>query len=127
MSNPLHVIVPNNQAGESGRTVLWVSELPEKVSDSDLDNFFIDYKDSILVIQINRISRVMESIAPRGVTATVIFKNHLQADKARTSLNMRKLRGKTIRIMLILISLIHVVLCCAANVMILKRVEDFAV
>jgi polyadenylate-binding protein len=99
MNTHLQVVVPQNLSGESGRTVLFVSELLETITESDLENFFQDFKESILVIQINRINRMMESIAPRSLTATVIFKDHLRADDARKGLNLRKIRGKTVRIM----------------------------
>ena len=44
-------------------------------------------------------SRGVDSFHPRSSNATVIFKDHGKADEARKGLNMRKLRGKTIRIM----------------------------
>lgn len=99
MNTHLQVVVPQNQTGESGRTVLFISELPENITESDLETFFQDYKEHILVIQINRLNRIMESIAPRSLTATVIFKEHNKANEARKGLNLRKIRGKTIRIM----------------------------
>jgi polyadenylate-binding protein len=99
MNNQFQVVVPHNQSGETGRTVLWVSELPENITEMDLEQFFQDYKESILVIQINRGRGMMDSFVPRSLTATVIFKDHKRADDARRGLNLRKLRGKTIRIM----------------------------
>ncbi len=99
MNNHLQVVVPQNLSGESGRTVLFVSELNDNITESDLENFFQDFKESILVIQINRMNRMMESIAPKNLTATVIFKDHTKADEARKALNLRKMRGKTVRIM----------------------------
>lgn len=99
MNTNIQVVVPQSQSGESQRTVLFVSELLDNINESDLEIFFQDYKDSILVIQVNRINRMMDSIAPKAVTATVIFKNHSKADEARKGLNLRKIRGKTVRIM----------------------------
>lgn len=96
-----HVVVPQKQ-GETGRTVLFVSELPENITEEDLSNFFSEYKDSIFMTQINNKfgnSRGLDSFHPRVLNATVIFKDHKKADDARRNLNMRKLRGKTIRIM----------------------------
>jgi polyadenylate-binding protein len=99
MNNHLQVVVPNNQTGETGRTVLWVSDLPEHVKESDLEAFFQDYKDSILIIQINRNTRNYDPYAPKPASATVIFRDHKRADEARRGLNLRKFRGKTVRIM----------------------------
>lgn len=99
--NQQQVIVPQKQ-GETARTVLFVSELPENITEEDLQNFFSEFKDSIFMTQINNkfgSSRGVESFHPRALNATVIFKDHQRADEARKSLNMRKLRGKTIRIM----------------------------
>jgi len=95
------VVVPQKQ-GDAGRTVLFVSELPENITEQDLNSFFNDYKDSIFMSQINNKfgnSRGVDSFHPRSSNATIIFKDHAKADEARRGLNMRKLRGKTIRIM----------------------------
>ena len=50
--NQQQVVVPQKQ-GETARTVLFVSELPENITEEDLQNFFIDYKDAIFMTQIN--------------------------------------------------------------------------
>jgi RNA recognition motif-containing protein len=88
-------IIPN----KSERTVLFVSELPENITENDLEVFFQDYKDNILMIQINRSNKVMDYYYNKSLSATVIFKDNKKADEARKGLNMRKIRGKTIRIM----------------------------
>ena len=101
MNTNQQVVVPQKQ-GETGRTVLFVSELPEIITEQDLNNFFLNFKEEIYVIQINNKfanSRGVESLNPKALNATVIFKDHKKADEARKNLNMRKLRGKTIRIM----------------------------
>jgi polyadenylate-binding protein len=95
------VIIPQKQ-GDNARTVLFVSELPENITESDLNSFFSEFKDSIFMTQINSKfagSRGADPFHPRSSNATVIFKDHEKADEARKSLNMRKIRGKTIRIM----------------------------
>jgi polyadenylate-binding protein len=97
MNNNLQVVIPHNQSGDTGRTVLFVSELPDNITEQDIVTFFQDYKESILMIQINR--RPVESFAPKSQHATVIFKDHSKADEARKGLSLRKLRGKTIRVM----------------------------
>jgi polyadenylate-binding protein len=99
--NQQQVVVPQKQ-GETGRTVLFVSELPESITEEDLQNYFSEFKDSIFMTQINNKfggSRGVDAFHPKALNATVIFKDHKRADEARKSLNMRKLRGKTIRIM----------------------------
>ena len=82
---------------QNPRTVLFVSDLPENISDSELQVFFSEFKTSIVLIQINSGGRTNES--KPSSTATVIFKDPKQADEARNSLNLRKLKGKTVRIM----------------------------
>ena len=101
MNTNQQVVVPQKQ-GDTGRTVLFVSELPENITEQDLNSFFSDFKDSIFMSQINNKfgnSRGVDSFHPRSSNATIIFKDHAKADEARRGLNMRKLRGKTIRIM----------------------------
>jgi RNA recognition motif-containing protein len=98
MNNSLKVLVPN-QFKSNERTVLWVSDLPDTVSERDIEIFFGDFKENILVVQIHRSGRSIDHLAPRNLNSTVIFRDHSVADEARRGLNLRKLRGKTIRIM----------------------------
>jgi RNA recognition motif-containing protein len=98
MNNSLKVVVPN-QSGTTERNVLWVSELPDTITEKDIEIFFGDYKDNVIVIQIYRSGRVIDYFAPKSLNATIIFRDNSVADEARRGLNMRKLRGKTIRIM----------------------------
>jgi len=88
---------PNIQSQEQGRTVLFVSDLAENITESDLETFFQDFKQFIILIQINRV--VKQSDSRPVCNATIIFKDNMKADAARKALNLRKLRGKTIRIM----------------------------
>ena len=99
MNTHLQVVVPQSQSSETGRTVLFMSELPENINESEIETLFADFKESIVMIQINRLGKAMDYNAPRGLTATLIFKDHKRADEARKALNLRKIRGKTIRIM----------------------------
>jgi RNA recognition motif-containing protein len=98
MNSSLRVVVPNHFAS-TDRTVLWVSELPDNISEKDIEIFFADYKENIIVIQIHRSGRSIDHFALKSLNATVIFRDHSVADEARKGLNLRKLRGKTIRIM----------------------------
>jgi len=79
------------------KTVLFVSDLPENISENELQIFFNEFKDGIALIQINNNARPNETKATSN--ATVIFKDAKKADDARNGLNLRKLKGKTIRIM----------------------------
>lgn len=97
MQGNFQVVVPN-QSMANEKTVLWVSELPENITEMELDTFFQEYRDSILVIQLNR-SKIIDPYAKRSLSATVIFKDHKRANEARKGLNLRKIRGKTVRIM----------------------------
>ncbi len=80
-----------------GKTILFVSDLPDNVNETDLENFFQEYKSSIYLIQINRVNKQVDTRVT--CNGTVIFKDYQKADAARKALNLRKLKGKTIRIM----------------------------
>ncbi len=79
------------------KTMLFVSDLPENISDNELQIFFNNYKDSIYLLQLNSNPRQNENKASSN--ATVIFKDSKKADEARNALNLKKLKGKTVRIM----------------------------
>jgi len=87
----------NLKVQDQGRTVLFVSDLAENINEADLEIFFQDFKSFIILIQINRVVRQTESRP--NCNATIIFKDNSKADAARRALNLRKLKGKTIRIM----------------------------
>ena len=88
-----------NSQNQLGKTVLFISELPENIVDSDLEIFFRDYKDYILMIQVDRNGRMFEAYGSRSPRATIVFKEHDKAEEARKNLNMRRLKGKTLNIM----------------------------
>lgn len=97
-----HQLIVPQKPIEAGKTVLFVSELPDNISESDLQNFFSEFKEAIFMIQINNKfanSRSLDAFNHKSSNATIIFKDHKKADEARKSLNMRRVRGKTIRIM----------------------------
>jgi polyadenylate-binding protein len=97
MNNNLQLVIPHQQHVDTSKSVLFVSELPDNITESDLEVFFVDYKDAIAYIQINR--KTFDSFIPRSQQATIIFKDTKLADDARRALNLQKLRGKTIRVM----------------------------
>jgi polyadenylate-binding protein len=78
------------------KNVLVISDLADNVNEQDLNIFFENFRESILVIQYNR-SR-SEYLGAKANSATIIFKEFKEAEKAKYSLNMRKLKGKTVRI-----------------------------
>lgn len=89
--------VQSQQMENQGRTVLFVSDLADNINEADLEIFFQDYRQFIILFQINRVNKQSETRP--NCNATIIFKDAAKADSARKALNLRKLKGKTIRIM----------------------------
>ena len=79
--------------------ILFISELPENTKQSELENFFADYKSDIHMMQIDSNQKIYDIFNARKPKATIIFKNHEKAAKARDKLNMKKLKGKALNIM----------------------------
>lgn len=89
-----------NQFGmnqQAGKNLLYLSDLPHNVTEEDIRFFFKDYNENVAIVSISNAPRFDQ--INRAPTATIIFKDYEVADKARRDLNMKKLRGKTIRIM----------------------------
>jgi polyadenylate-binding protein len=99
MNTPIQVVIPQTSGLDQQRNLLYISDLPTNITEEDLILFFTDYKTNIVVININPRGRMNEYTNQGTLTATVIFKDYQLADKARKDLNMRKIKGKTIRIM----------------------------
>jgi polyadenylate-binding protein len=95
MQSQFQVVVPQTQQSEMGKNLLYVSDLPMNVSETDLYMFFEEYKDNIVVININQNTRQQTYKSP---SATVIFRDFKIADEARKGLNMKKMKGKTVRV-----------------------------
>lgn len=87
-----------NPQNQNNKTVLYISELPDNIVDSDLDLFFSAYKDNIIISQVDR-SGKYNAFHTKPPRATIIFKDHEKAEEARNALNMRRLKGKTLNIM----------------------------
>ena len=79
--------------------ILFISELPENTNQSELENFFSDYRPDIHMIQIDSNQKIYDVFNSRKPKATIIFKNHEKAAEARNNLNMKKLKGKALNIM----------------------------
>ena len=77
------------------KNILFISELPENVNKSELENFFGDYKSDIYSLQIDSNHKRYDNTK----RATILFKEHDKAAEARNNLNMKKLKGKALNIM----------------------------
>ena len=90
---------PINNISQLGKSVLFISELPDNILDTELEDFFSEFKDNILMIQIDRNSKIYDPFNVRKPKATIIFKDHEKANLARNTLNMKRLKGKALNIM----------------------------
>ena len=88
-----------NSNESQGKHVLFISELPDKILESDLQDFFGEYKNDIHMMQIDRNQKMYDLFNIRKPKATIIFKTHEKAEEARNKLNMRRLKGKALNIM----------------------------
>ena len=88
-----------NSNESQGKHVLFISELPDNIIDSELRDFFENYKNDIHMMQIDRNQKMHDIFNARKPKATIIFKTHEKAEEARNSLNMRRLKGKALNIM----------------------------
>ena len=79
--------------------ILFISELPENTKQSELENFFAQYKSDIHMMQIDSNQKIYDIFNSRKPKATIIFKSHEKAAEARNNLNMKKLKGKALNIM----------------------------
>lgn len=97
MNNQLPI---NNQVNTNiqGKNVLYLSDLPSNVTESDLRMFFDAYKEKLVLINISN-AKSNDFSQYRGANAKVIFKDSQAADDARRGLNMKKIKGKTVRVM----------------------------
>ena len=88
-----------NSNESQGKHVLFISELPDNIIDSELRDFFANYKNDIHMMQIDRNQKMHDLFNARKPKATIIFKTHEKAEEARNTLNMRRLKGKALNIM----------------------------
>lgn len=98
MQNKFQVVVPQIHSGDQSRSVLYLSDLPSNVTESDIQLFFDEFKDSIVVITINAGGK-NDFAYGKSPSARVIFKDSTTANEARRAKNMTKIKGKTIRVM----------------------------
>ena len=79
------------------KTMLYLTDLPFGVSIPEIREFLINYQDKIILINPDQASRNKNNSKPLAIK--VLFKDNESANKCRTEMNLRKLRGKSVRIM----------------------------
>ena len=84
---------------ENQKTILFISELPDNILDSELYEFFSNYKPDIYTIQVDRNQKMYDFLNTRKPKATIYFRNHAKAKEAREALNMKRVKGKALNIM----------------------------
>ena len=79
------------------RNILYMSNLPYNTNETDIKLFFKNYGDSMTLMGINPKHHYDNETNP--ISAKVIFKDSITANKARVEMNLRKLKGHAIRLM----------------------------
>jgi len=79
------------------KTMLYLTDLPFGIGIPDIYEFLSNYKDKIIVANTDQNPRYKNNRKPLAIK--VLFKDYESANKCRTEMNLRKLRGKSIRIM----------------------------
>ena len=79
------------------KTMLYLTDLPFGVSIPEIREFLINYQDKIILINPDQASRNKNNSKPLAIK--VLFKDNESANKCRIEMNLRKLRGKSVRIM----------------------------
>ena len=78
------------------KTVLYLTDLPYGIGQVDIFNFLYKYKDDIAYINPDNARNQNKG---KPLAFRVFFKESEKADKCRKEMNLKKLRGKSIRIM----------------------------
>ena len=78
----------NNNSKE--KTVLYLCDLPQGITDKDIETFLSKYKSEIIEIKTEQ---------KKGIIAKVSFKDYKSANNCRTEMNLKKFKTKSIRIM----------------------------
>ena len=79
------------------KTMLYLTDLPFGIGIPDIHEFLSNYLDKIILINPDQNPRNKNNRKPLAMK--VLFKDYESANKCRTEMNLRKLRGKSIRIM----------------------------
>ena len=80
------------------KTMLYLTDLPYRISIFDIQDFLSKYKDDIAKIMSPDMNP-RNLIKGKPIAIKVLFKNNESADKCRKEMNLRKLRNKSVRIM----------------------------
>lgn len=91
--------MPNKQflPQQMEKNVIFVSDLPPNVIESDLWVFFEKFTDKIALLTLNPNKNPIDIY--HTISAKIIFKDFEAADYARREMNLRKLKGRAVRIM----------------------------
>ena len=79
------------------RNILYISNLPYNTNETDIKLFFKNYGNDVSLMGIN--SRHYNENETNPISAKVIFKDPMTANKARIEMNLRKLKGHAVRLM----------------------------
>ena len=81
------------------RNILFISQLPDRTSEEDLETFFYKYKPHIYMIKVDSNLKNYDVFNSRKAKATIVFKTHEKAEEARNELNMTRFKGKIMNLM----------------------------
>jgi polyadenylate-binding protein len=80
------------------KTMLYLTDLPYRISILDIQDFLSKYKDDIAKIMSPEMNQ-RNIIKGKPIAIKVLFKNNESADKCRKEMNLKKLWNKSVRIM----------------------------
>ena len=81
------------------RNIIFISQLPDRTSEEDLETFFYKYKSHIYMIKVDSNLKNYDVFNSRKAKATIVFKTHEKAEEARNELNMTRFKGKIMNLM----------------------------
>ena len=82
---------------EKENTMLYLSDLPYGVTITEIRDFLINYQNKIILINPEQNQRNKNN--RKNLAIKILFKDNESANKYRIEMNLRKLRGKSVRIM----------------------------
>lgn len=91
--------IPKQQNPNVNTNILYVSDLPNNTTEEDIKSFFKEYLEKIKLISINPSKINPTNNKVKSPTASIIFSESKIADLAKRNLNLKKIKGKTVRIM----------------------------
>jgi len=79
------------------KTMLYLTDLPYGISTQDIQEFLSKYQNKIIFINPDQNPRSKDK--RRNLAIKVLFKDYESANNCRIEMNLRKMRGKSVRIM----------------------------